>query len=95
VPALQAGDLSAARLSAYQAAWKRQLASELRWQTLLRRVAQRLSDRDIDRLFDLASTDGLMPLVYRTARFNQHREFIVALLKHPPARRVLFRAAFA
>lgn len=94
-PALARGDLSAARLAPYEAAWKRHLGSELRWQTLLRRVAQRLSDRDIDRLFDLANTDGLMPLVYRTARFNQHREFIVALLKHPPARRVLFRAAFA
>jgi hypothetical protein len=82
-------------LAAYQAAWRRQLGSELRWQIVLRRVAQRLSDRDIDRLFDLARTDGLMPLVRRTATFNQHREFIVALLKHPPARRVLFRAAFA
>jgi digeranylgeranylglycerophospholipid reductase len=94
-PALAADDLRRDRLAAYQAAWRRQLGSELRWQIVLRRVAQRLSDRDIDRLFDLARTDGLMPLVRRTATFNQHREFIVALLKHPPARRVLFRAAFA
>lgn len=94
-PALAGGDLSAARLASYQAAWRRQLGSEIRWQLILRHVAQRLSDRDIDRLFDLARTDGLMPLIRRTASFNQHREFIVALLKHPPARRVLFRAAFA
>lgn len=94
-PALAVGDLSAARLSAYQSAWRRQLGSEIRWQLILRRVAQRLSDRDIDRLFDLASSDGLMPLIRRTAQFNRHRDFIVALLKHPPARRVLFRAAFA
>lgn len=94
-PALAANDLGAERLCAYQSAWRRHLGSELRWQTVLRRVAQRLSDRDIDRLFDLARTDGLMPLVRRTATFNRHREFIVALLKHPPARRVLFRAAFA
>lgn len=94
-PALAADRLTADRLAPYQAAWRRQLGSELRWQIVLRRIAQRLSDRDIDRLFDLARTDGLMPLVRRTATFNQHREFIVALLKHPPARRVLFRAAFA
>lgn len=94
-PALTADDLRRDRLATYQSAWRRQLGSELRWQIVLRRVAQRLSDRDIDRLFDLARTDGLMPLVRRTATFNQHREFIVALLKHPPARRVLFRAAFA
>jgi flavin-dependent dehydrogenase len=94
-PALDADELRRETLAAYQRAWRSQLGSELRWQIVLRRVAQRMSDRDIDRLFDLARSDGLMPLLRRTARFNQHREFIVALLKHPPARRVLFRAAFA
>jgi digeranylgeranylglycerophospholipid reductase len=95
VPALAVNRLGQECLAPYQAAWRAQLGSELRWQIVLRRVAQRLSDRDIDRLFDLARTDGLMPIVRRSATFNQHREFIVALLKHPPARRVLFRAAFA
>jgi hypothetical protein len=67
----------------------------LRWQLVLRRIAERLSDADIERLFELAQADGIMPIVRRTAAFNHHREFIVALLKHPPARRVLLRAAFA
>jgi geranylgeranyl reductase family protein len=87
--------LDAESLSQYETAWRRRLGSELRWQLILRRIAQRLSDADIDRLFELARTDGIMPLVRRTATFNRHREFIVALLKHPPARRVLFRAALA
>lgn len=91
--ALARNDLSASSLSEYQVRWRKRLGSELRWQLVLRRIAQRLSDAQIDGLFDLARTDGLMPLVRRTAAFNHHREFIVALLKHPPARRVLFRAA--
>jgi geranylgeranyl reductase family protein len=95
IPALREDVLNAARLEAYERAWRAQIGSELRWQTLLRRIAQRLSDADIDRLFDLARTDGLMPIVRRTARFNRHRDFIMALLKHPPARRVLIRAALA
>jgi len=82
-------------LSAYEKAWRKHLGSELRWQLILRRIAQRMSDADIDSLFELAETDGIMPLVRRTATFNRHREFIIALLKHPPARRVLFRAALA
>ena len=36
-----------------------------------------------------------MPLVRRTAAFNHHREFITALFKHPPARRLLLRAVVA
>ena len=93
--ALSRDDLSAAALSEYERRWRRHLGPELRWQLVLRRIAQRLTDDDIDGLFALARTDGLMPLVRRTAAFNHHREFIVALLKHPPARRVLFRAALA
>jgi geranylgeranyl reductase family protein len=93
--ALTRDDTSAAALSAYQTRWRARLGSELRWQLVLRRIAQRLTDEDIDGLFALARTDGLMPLVRRTAAFNRHRDFIVALLKHPPARRVLFRAAIA
>jgi len=54
-----------------------------------------LTDADIDGLFELARTDGIMPLIRRTAAFNHHRPFIVALLKHPPARRLLFKAVLA
>lgn len=95
LPALSADTLSADRLAAYERAWRDQIGSELRWQMILRRIVQRLQDADIDRLFDLARNDGLMPIVRRTARFNRHRDFIVALLKHPPARRVLLRATLA
>jgi geranylgeranyl reductase family protein len=94
-PALQRDDLTASPLSAYQTQWRKRLGAELRWQLVLRRVAQRLTDAQINSLFELARTDGLMPLLRQTAAFNHHREFIIALLKHPPARRVLFRAALA
>ena len=95
VAALRANSLGADRLESYERAWRDQIGSELRWQTILRRIAQRLPDADIDRLFDLARNDGLMPIVRQTARFNRHRDFIMALLRHPPARRVLIRAALA
>jgi hypothetical protein len=49
-----------------------------------------MRDADIDALFDLAGTDGILPLVRQKARFNRHRDFILALLRHPPARRAMF-----
>jgi len=84
--------LDAASLGLYERRWRKRIGSELRWQLVLRRIAHRLSDDDIDGLFELARTDGIMPLIRRTAAFNHHREFIAALFKHPPARRVLLRA---
>jgi hypothetical protein len=46
-----------------------------------RDLAHRLNDDDIEAFFTLARTDGIMPIVRQTARFNQHRDFIVALLR--------------
>ena len=76
-------------LRRYEQTWKRRLGGELRAQQRLRTIAHRMSDADIEALFDLARTDGVMPIVRETARFNQHRRLILALLRHPPARRVL------
>ena len=90
--ALQEGDLSATRLSEYERRWRARLESELDTQLLFRLLAQRMPDEDIEGLFTLARTDGVMPIVKRTASFNRHRKLIVALLKHAPARQMFFRS---
>ena len=72
-----------------------ELADEFEAQQELREVAASLSDEAIDSFFELAHTDGIMPIVRATARFNEHRPLIRALFKHPPARRILFRAMIA
>jgi digeranylgeranylglycerophospholipid reductase len=76
-------------LRSYERSWKRRLGGEIRAQQRLRSLAHRMTDLDIEALFALARTDGVMPIVRETARFNQHRRLILALLRHPPARRVL------
>jgi flavin-dependent dehydrogenase len=91
VKALKADDLSAARLAPYERGWRDRLSSEFQAQTKLRLVAHRMSDDDIEQLFELARTDGVMPIVRRTASFNKHRKLILALLKHPPVRQILLR----
>ena len=87
---LAAGDLSAAALREYERRWRGRFQSEFNAQLALRFVAQRMRDTDIDALFHLANTDGILSIVRKTARFNKHRDFILALLRHQPARRALF-----
>jgi geranylgeranyl reductase family protein len=89
--ALKADRLDAATLATYQTRWQHRLGPELDAQYSLRELAERMDDTEIDALFDLAQTNGVMPIVRRTARFNQHRDLILSLLRHPPARRLLFR----
>jgi flavin-dependent dehydrogenase len=90
--ALHEGDVSAVRLSDYERRWRARLESELDTQLSFRLLAQRMPDEDIEGLFTLARTDGVMPIVRRTASFNRHRKLIVALLKHAPARQMFFRS---
>jgi geranylgeranyl reductase family protein len=87
---LAVDDLSATAMREYEARWRGRFQSEFTAQLALRFVAQRMRDTDIDALFTLATTDGILPLVRQTARFNRHRDFILALLRHQPARRALF-----
>jgi digeranylgeranylglycerophospholipid reductase len=83
--------LNERHLESYQRGWRKRLGPELEAQLSLRLLANRLSDEEIEMLFELAQTDGIMPIVRRTARFNRHRDLIVSLFKHPPARRIFFR----
>jgi len=92
VPALADGDLSARRLADYQRRWKARLKNELDTQLSFRKLAQQMSDADIEGLFELARTDGVMPIVRKTASFNRHRSLILALLRHRPARQLFFRS---
>jgi len=89
--ALSSGDVTEERLSGYERAWRGRLSAEFRSQLALRMLAQRLSDAEVDGLFTLAQTDGIMALVYKTAQFNRHRDLITALFKHHEARKLLFR----
>jgi digeranylgeranylglycerophospholipid reductase len=84
-------DLTARQLAAYEERWRERLSAEFQAQTRLRMLAHNMSDSEIEQLFDLARTDGVMPIVRRTACFNRHRKLILALLKHPPVRQLLLR----
>jgi hypothetical protein len=55
-------------------------------------LAHRMSDEAIDTIFQLSLGESVLPILRRAARFNQHHGFIRELLRHPPARRVLFRS---
>ena len=90
-PALADNDLGAARLERYERSWRERLSAEFQAQLSLRLVAHRMTDGDIEQLFELARTDGIMPIVRKTAQFNRHRKLILALLKHPPVRQLLLR----
>lgn len=80
---LRRGDLSARHLSNYERRWKGLLGSELRAALIFRRLIERLSDRDLDRLFGVVMSDGFSRLIARKAKFDWHRDVILGVSSKP------------
>jgi flavin-dependent dehydrogenase len=87
--ALRKDALDAHSLSRYERSWKARLGPEIRAGLAFRSIAGRLNDRAIDAILELASVDGIVPLLQQTANFNWHRDAALALLRHAPFRRIV------
>lgn len=79
--AFQQGDLTADSLSSYERRWRRKLALELRVGRFFRRVGLRLDDVQLDRLVRAYDDAEVRDLVRRTAKFERHKDFILALCR--------------
>jgi digeranylgeranylglycerophospholipid reductase len=92
---LRRDTLDAGALSAYESSWKARLGPELRAGLAFRSIVSRLNDRAIDAILELASVDGLVPLLRQTANFNWHRDAALALLRHAPFRRIVLSSLWS
>lgn len=89
--AFAAGDFSAATLEAYEQTWRAHLGAELRVGVWFRRLLEWLRPDDLDDLARLGITDGLMPVIRATARFNWHHDLIRQAIRHPGVLQILLR----
>lgn len=68
-------------LKVYENKWKKILSTELKAGLILRNIFSKLSDRQIDRLLDLAKRDGIMPII-KNSGFDWHKEIIYYMINH-------------
>jgi flavin-dependent dehydrogenase len=81
--ALKDGDLSARRLAHYEREWRKRLGKELTTGYRFRRLFERLSDRQIDRLFEIVEKRGIDKALLKTGvSFDWHAGTIMRLLTY-------------
>ncbi len=82
--ALGEGDLSAKRLARYERAWRKRLGREIRIGYWARKFYERLSDRQVDRLFEVVSRRGIDTALLNAPdlSFDWHSKTILRLLKY-------------
>lgn len=88
----QTSSFGAADLAEYERRWRKSLEKEIVVGYHTRKMCARLSDRQIEGLFQLARTDGIVPIIRERADFEWHSGLIFALLQRLSFMR-LFRDA--
>jgi len=76
--------LSADKLSSYQRGWKRRLGRELRNGYWARRLFEKLDDRQLDRVFKIIETSGLIDELRKAEElsFDSHADVISRIFNH-------------
>lgn len=80
--AFDKGDFGEKGLSSYQRAWQKILGEELQVGARLRDKVEAMGDKDIDNLFVFLGSDGLLPRLRATVRFDWHRDTIRFFVEH-------------
>jgi digeranylgeranylglycerophospholipid reductase len=82
--ALENGNLSAKSLANYEKSWKRKLGKELKLGYWGRKFYELLSDRQIDKIFDIIRTNGIDKafLEEDDLTFDWHSKVVIKLLRH-------------
>jgi digeranylgeranylglycerophospholipid reductase len=80
--ALEDGDLSAKRLAGYERGWKKRLGRELRVGYWARKLFEHLSNRQIDRVFEIVKAGGIDEALLKDEdlSFDWHSKTILRLL---------------
>ncbi|MBD3414629.1 MAG: geranylgeranyl reductase family protein [Candidatus Aminicenantes bacterium] len=78
----------------YEKEWKKAIKKELMIGYYARKVCSRLSDKELEKLFQLAKTNGVFPLIREKGHFDWQVDLIVELAKKAPvpALKALVRA---
>jgi len=80
--ALEDDDLSAKRLARYEQRWKRKLGREIKIGYWARKLFERLSDRQIDRIFEIVKANGIDEALLKAEdlSFDWHSKTVLRLM---------------
>jgi len=92
--AFETGNFSSEILRGYEKEWRRHLGGEMRSGAFFRRLVERLTDEEIDGLFRIVQSDGILAAVTNKARFDWHKDIVQFTLRHPAMGKIFLRGLF-
>ncbi len=92
--AFKAGDFTAGSMRTYEEIWRGKLGREMKTGSFFRRLAERLTDKEIDALFRVVQSDGILSAITKKARFDWHKDVIYFALRHASLGRIFLKGLF-
>ena len=86
--AFQRNRFTAHSLSPYDRQWKKAIGEELRFGYYFRKLFSKLTDEQIEELFDRMIQEEILTLAHREAEFDWHKSLILSIFKLPTFARV-------
>ena len=80
----EGGCFSTKELAEYEKLWKKALQREILVGYYTRKILGKLSDLQIENIFQIAQNDGIIPFIREKGNFDWHSEMILALIKKSP-----------
>ena len=94
VEAFDKKDFGLSVMRGYETRWRKTVGREIKTGILFRRLGEKLTDGEIDELFRIVQSDGILATVSKTARFDWHRDVISFVLRHPALGKVFLKSLF-
>ncbi len=78
------GNFEKSELSEYERLWKKAIQKEIIVGYYTRKICGKFSDNQIDKMFKIAQSDGVIPLIKERGDFDWHSGLLLTLMKRIP-----------
>jgi flavin-dependent dehydrogenase len=76
-------------LAEYEKLWKRTIQKEILVGYYVRKICAKFNDAQLEKMFQVAQNDGVIPLIKEKGNFDWHRELVLTLMKKIPFVQIL------
>jgi len=89
--AFRQNSFSAHTLSSYEELWQMKIGNEIRIGYYVRKIYSRLTDRQIEQLFGIVKSNGILGFVGKRMKFDWHSNLLLSLIQMTPIRKILLQ----
>ena len=86
--AFRKNSFGASTLAEYEKLWKKAIGNEIRIGYYMRKMYARLTDWQIEEIFSIVKSDGILPFVTKRVKFDWHSDLLLSFIRMIPITKI-------